>query len=147
MAPLSCTLRVFFWLGKKSISNWLWMRVAALVDGHFVDGGAQVGAVIEVETAQVKLVGLAFAAMLADDQSRHRFEQFAGTVVGARFQLLLRDAAGIGRIGHAQLVHARAIDQHALEDIVGVGEYRAEEGGEQERQVAWRHYLIGSSVF
>ena len=97
------------------------VAVAALVDGHLVDGGAQVRAVIEVEAAQVELVGLAFAAMLADDQPRHGFEQFAGPVAGACVELLLRDAARVGRIGHAQLVQARTVDQHALEDVVGVG--------------------------
>jgi hypothetical protein len=59
------------------------MRVAALVDRHAVHRGAQVGAVIEVEAAQVELIGLALAAMLADDQARHRFQHFAGTIHGA----------------------------------------------------------------
>ncbi|MNN52301.1 hypothetical protein D3C81_1669900 [compost metagenome] len=95
--------------------------MAALVDGHLVDRGAQVRAMIEVEAAQVELVGLSLAAMLADDQSRHGFEQFAGPVAGARIELLLRDAARVGRIGHAQLVQARTVDEHALEDVVGMG--------------------------
>jgi hypothetical protein len=77
------------------------MRVAALVDRHAVHRGAQVGAVIEVEAAQVELIGLALAAMLADHQTRHRFQHFAGTVHGARRQFLLRDRAGAGGIGHA----------------------------------------------
>jgi hypothetical protein len=36
--------------------------MAALVDRHAVHCGAQVGTVIEVEAAQVELVGLAFAS-------------------------------------------------------------------------------------
>ena len=118
------------------------VAMAALVDGHFVNGRAQVRAVIEVEAAQVELVGLALAAMLADDQPRHGFEQFAGPVAGARVELLLRDAARVGRIGHAQLVHARTVDQHALEDVVGVGGAWKQDG-EEEGEIAWRHGYMG----
>ena len=82
------------------------MRVATLVDRHVVDRGAQVGAVVEIEAAQVELVGLAFAAVLADDQPRRRFQQFARAVHGARGQLLLVDRAGVGGIGDAKLAGA-----------------------------------------
>ena len=76
------------------------MPVGALVDQHAVDGGAQVGAVVEVEAAQVELVGLALATVLADDQARRGFEQLAGSVDGARVELFLGDRADAGRIGH-----------------------------------------------
>ena len=110
------------------------MRVAALVDRHVVDGGAQVGAVIEVETAQEKLVGLALATVLGGDQPGRRFEQLARAVHGAHLQLLLIDAAGIGRIGNAQLAGARAVDQHALQyQVVGARGQVAQRQGHGER--------------
>ena len=70
--------------------------MAALVDQHAVDGGAQVGAMVEVETAQVKLVGLALTAVLADHQAGRGFQQFARSVGRARFKLLLCDGADVG---------------------------------------------------
>ena len=48
------------------------------VDRHAGDRRREVGAVIEVEAAQVVLVGLALAAVLADDDARHGLEHFAG---------------------------------------------------------------------
>ena len=72
------------------------VRVAALVDQHAVYHGAQVSAMVKVETPKVVLVGLSFSAVLAHDQARHGFQQFSGAVNSARFQLLLRDHARLG---------------------------------------------------
>jgi hypothetical protein len=111
------------------------VRVAALVDRHVVDEGSEVGAVVEVEAAQVELVGLAFAAVLAGDQAGRRFQQFAGAVDGAHLQLFLADAAHVGRIGDAELAGARAFDQHALNDrVVGKGTGVDEQRGQRAAQ-------------
>ena len=83
------------------------VRMRALIDQHAVDRRAQVGAMIEIEPAQVKLIGLAFAAMLADDQSGRRLEQFAGAIHRPGLQLLLRHGAHAGRIRHADLAGRR----------------------------------------
>ena len=50
---------------------------------------------IKVETAQVKLIGFALATVLAHDQARHRLENLARPIHGARLQL---------RAGHQPLV-------------------------------------------
>jgi hypothetical protein len=65
--------------------------VAALIDQHAVNGGAQISAVVQVKAAQVKLVRLAFAAVLADDQAGHRFQHFTRAVNRADVKLLLRE--------------------------------------------------------
>ena len=44
------------------------VRMRTLIDDHAVDSRAQIGAVIEVEAAQVELIGFAFATVLTDDQ-------------------------------------------------------------------------------
>ena len=106
--------------------------MAALVDRHVVDRGAQVGAVIEVETAQIELVSLAFAAMLADDQAGRRLKQFAGPVNGAHLQLLLADAAGVGGIGDTEFAGARTGHQHALQHfVVGLAGGMEQQRGER----------------
>ena len=55
------------------------------------DRCGEVGAVIEVETAQIVLIGFAFAAVLADHQPRHRFEDFAGSHQRTHVQLVRDD--------------------------------------------------------
>ena len=65
------------------------MRVTALIDQHAVDGGAQVGTVVKIKAAKVKLVGLALTTVLADDQARHGLKDFARPVHGTRLKLLL----------------------------------------------------------
>ena len=52
------------------------MRVRAPVDRHAGKVRGEVGAVIDVESAQAILVGLAGAAMLRDDQARDTLEHF-----------------------------------------------------------------------
>ena len=68
------------------------------VHRHACDRGREVGAVIEVEAAQVVLVGLAFAAVLADDDARDRFENFAGSHDWTRLELTRGDRALAGRL-------------------------------------------------
>jgi hypothetical protein len=62
--------------------------MAALVDEHSVDGGAEIGAMIEVKAAQIILVGLALAAVLTDDQARGCLEQLARPIDLACSELL-----------------------------------------------------------
>gem|GEM_PF-4796407 len=106
--------------------------VAALVDRHAVDPGREVGAVVEVEAAQVELVGLAFAAVLAGDQSGRDFEQLAGAIGDAAGQVLRAGTAGAGRIGDPELGGAGAFDQHALElEVVGMDGGRGGQRGQR----------------
>ena len=86
------------------------MRVGSLIDQHAVDRRSQVRAVVEVEAAQVKLIRLALAAVLADDEPGNRLQNFAGAVDSSRFQLLLRHQTLIGRFGDAELAVARCLD-------------------------------------
>jgi hypothetical protein len=88
----------------------LTVAMAALVDEHSVDGGAEIGAMIEVKAAQIILVGLALAAVLTDDQARGCLEQLARPIDLACSELLCRDDAGIGGIGDTKLTKPRAGD-------------------------------------
>ena len=68
----------------------------------------EVGAVIEVEAAQVVLVRLALAAVLADDDARHGFEHFAGAHDRPRVELPRRDRALARRLRDADEVLGRS---------------------------------------
>jgi hypothetical protein len=52
--------------------------VGRQVDRYVVDLDREVGAVIEIETAEEPLVRFARAAVLRDDHAGNRFEDFAG---------------------------------------------------------------------
>ena len=97
------------------------MGVAALVDQHAVDRGAQVGAMVQVKAAQVKLVRLALTAVLTHHQTGHRFQQLAGPVDSARVQLTLRHNAFVGRARIAQQAVARALYLHRGQGCHGGG--------------------------
>ena len=88
----------------------LTVPMRSLVHQHAVHRRTQVGAVIEIEATQVELVGLALAAVLADDQARHRFQQLAGPIDRARFKLLLRDGAHACSISHTDAGHIAGND-------------------------------------
>ena len=92
------------------------MGVAALVDQHAINRGAQIGAVVQVEAAQVKLVRLALATVLAHHQARHRLQHFTRAVHGTRFKLLLGDDARVGSLGLAQDTVARTLHDHGWQD-------------------------------
>jgi hypothetical protein len=49
--------------------------------------------VVEIEAAQIILIGLPLAAVLRHDEAGHGFEHFAGTDDGAQFELLLTHIA------------------------------------------------------
>ena len=85
------------------------VRAGRLVHRHAGKVGGEVGAVIEIEAAQVVLVRLALAAVLAGDEPRHGFENLAGAHDGARLELLGGDGAFAGRGGDAHQVVARVL--------------------------------------
>jgi hypothetical protein len=55
--------------------------------------------------------------VLADDQAGNGFQHFAGTVDGAGFELLLRDDAGIRRVGDAKLAAAGGLDADRVQGL------------------------------
>ena len=65
---------------------------------------------IEVETAQIVLVGLALAAVLADDHPRHRLEHFAGAHDRPGLQLSGRDRTLARRRGNADQILGGILD-------------------------------------
>ena len=69
------------------------MPMGAHVDRHVVQRDINVGAVIEVEAAQEVLVGLALAAVLGGDQSRHNLEHFADPRSRLLFDLFAGDSS------------------------------------------------------
>ena len=69
------------------------VRTGRRIHGHTDDRRREVRPVIEVESAQVVLVGLTFTAMLADDHLRHGLEHFARSSQRATFELLRGDGA------------------------------------------------------
>ena len=91
-----------------------------LIDQHAVNGGAQISAMIEIESAQIKLVGLALAAVLTDDEPGHRFEQFARAIHGARFKLLLGDGADACGVGNTKR-GLRTQDDNLVENLLATG--------------------------
>ena len=62
---------------------------------------------IEIESAQVVLVGLALAAVLADDDARHRLEHLAGTHHRPGVELTAGDGALAGGLGDPDQVGGR----------------------------------------
>ena len=72
----------------------LTVRVRPEVYRHAVDVRIQVRAVIELETAQVVLICLTAAAVLADDEAGNIFQHFARAQQRARRDLFLVDRAG-----------------------------------------------------
>jgi hypothetical protein len=74
------------------------------VDGHAVDAGGEVGAVVEVEAEQEVLVGLAVARVLRDDEAGHELEHLARALRRAAAQQLALDDPLRRRIGRAHRV-------------------------------------------
>ena len=84
----------------------LGVRVRGHVDRNAGDRLREVEAVIEVEPAQVVLVGLALAAVLADDHARYGFQNLGGPVDRTDGQLRRGDRAFAARRRHADEVSA-----------------------------------------
>jgi len=63
------------------------------IDRHAADRDREIGTVVEVESAQEVLVGLATARVLGCDGAGHRLHQLADAQDGPFFEILLaRDA-------------------------------------------------------
>ena len=89
----------------------LTVGVGRHVDRHAVDRGGEVGAVIEVDAAQVVLVRFALAAVLGDDQAGDAFQQLARSQKRPVLELLRRNGAfGRGVGGTDQVVAVGDID-------------------------------------
>ena len=69
----------------RSAYPWPWPCVGRLI-GIPATEQRQVGAVIDVEAAQVVLVGLALATVLADHQAGHALQRLGGSPAGALVQ-------------------------------------------------------------
>jgi len=67
------------------------MRASRCVHGHTGNGCREVGAVVEIEPSQVVLIGLALAAVLADDHAGNGLEHFTDPHDRPCFELRRRD--------------------------------------------------------
>ena len=96
-------------LGDQEVEIRVAMAVAVRrhVHRHARDGRREVGAVIEVEAAQVVLVRLSLAAVLADDHARHGLEHFARAHDRPRVELPRRDRALARRLRDADEILRR----------------------------------------
>ena len=86
------------------------VAVGRHVDRHAGDGRGEVGAVVEVEPAQVVLVGLSLAAVLADDQPGYGLEHLGRAHHRAGVELTGGDRALAGRLGDPDQVLRRPLD-------------------------------------
>ena len=112
------------------------------VDRDAVDARCEVGAVIEVETAQEVLIGLALAGVLGDDHARNRLEHFAGTQDRNVLQQCAEDHSLRGGVGRADAVVVVSDDiddrQSAGADTSGaVRQLRWQSAGVGVRERAW----------
>ncbi len=104
------------------------VRVRRQVDRHAGNRRREVRAVIQVEAAQIVLVGFPFPAVLADDQPGYGFQQLTGPHDRPRFELL----AGHGTLArgecHANEVLRRAFHVNELREraLAGDGDIRRE---------------------
>ena len=88
------------------------MRVRPHIDRHAVHAGREIGAVVEVEAAQVILVGLARAAVLRDDHAGNGLDDFARPEQRAQRELLVADHALVGGSGDADEAVFPALHQN-----------------------------------
>ena len=79
----------------------LTMRVGGFIDRHAIHESGQVRAMVKIVAAQQVLIGLAFAAMARDLQSRHGFQQLAHPKHRCQCQLIVDDNAFAGGAGAA----------------------------------------------
>ena len=88
----------------------------------------EVGAVIEIEAAQIVLVGLALAAVLADDDAGDRFEDVAGPHDRARVELSRGDGALARGLGDADeiLLGRRRVSEVGKGRLAGDRDVRAQ---------------------
>src|SRR6185295_4710620 len=77
------------------------------VDRHAGHRHAEVCAMVEIEAAQVVLIGLAFPTVLTDHDAGHRLEYFARAHHRARIELAGCDGPLTGRLRNADQVLRR----------------------------------------
>ena len=102
------------------------------VQRHAGERRGEVRAVVQIESPQVVLVGLPLAAVLADDQARHRFEHLARPHDGPRFELRRGDGADAGGVGDAHQVLARVLQVGDVAERARAGHHHV--GGQRQRQ-------------
>ena len=88
------------------------VRMRRHVDRHAVDPGREVGAVVEVEAAQVVLVGFPVAAVLRHDDAGDELQHLRGPKRRPALDQLRRDRAGARGVGAADRVDVVAVDLH-----------------------------------
>ena len=67
--------------------------MAAHIHWHAIEAGHEIGAVVEVESTQEVLVGLAAATVQGDQHTGYSFKDFTGSSQWVQAQLLLADDA------------------------------------------------------
>ena len=121
-------------LGNQEVEVGVAVAVAVRrhVHRHAGHRGGEVGAVIEVEPAQVVLVGLAFAAVLADDHARDGLEHLGRAHHRTGVELAGGDRALAGRLGDPDQVLGRPLDVGEVGErgLAGDGDV----GGERQRE-------------
>ncbi len=80
------------------------------VDRNPRDAHGKIGPVIQIEPAQVVLIGLPLAAVLTNHQPRHRFEHLARARYRPGFQLSCCDGALRCRAGDANQAPGGVVD-------------------------------------
>ena len=81
------------------------------IDWHAGDRARKVGSVIEIEAAEVVLIGFAFSAVLTDHDARYRFQHLAGPHDRPRIELSRGDRPLTGGLGDAHQILRRVLDE------------------------------------
>ena len=114
----------------------------------------RIGAVVEIEPAQVKLVRFPRAGMLRDDHARHRLHDLARPQQRTQGKLFMADDAFIGGTRDADEAVGAARDDHLFDPFGGCGLLcgrGARERGDvdEKRRVAqeWSFHVMGVGLF
>ncbi len=86
------------------------VAVAAHVGGHTINEGGEIGAVIEIETAQEILVCLTLTRMLGSDQTGNGLEHLASAQNRPEVEIAIAHDARRPGVGDADKVDGAAID-------------------------------------
>jgi hypothetical protein len=91
------------------------VRVRAHVDRHAIHAGQKVGAVVEIEAAQVILICFARAAMLSDDDAGNGLDDFAGAQEWPQRDLGVANGAFIRGVGNIEQAVGAVGDLNSIE--------------------------------
>jgi hypothetical protein len=111
------------------------VRGRGQVQGHAGERGGEVRPVIEVEPAQVVLVGLALSAVLAGDEPGHRFEHFRGAHDRPRLELPGGDRALARGARHPHEVLGRILELGDVAERARAGDHDVGGHGDGEHRV------------